>query len=225
VLNWCPTCQLHLGETLGGYRKTSYDFDHVTDFLAKKIGILKPKFVRPLKRRAVVHAHVGRSDICNNVDVLLRAIPEFKIVDTVFESGYTCGGSGCSKAPDLAAKEHGELLQRMIETGADTLVTLYHGCHQTFIKAEKEGRFKVHNFTDVLVEALGEMPHVDQMKSYRLMDDFQMIVDEAQPFLKANGIEIDSEWLKQHGPAIFAGLEFKGQLECFGDPAHVNHKH
>jgi hypothetical protein len=27
VLNWCPTCQLHLGETLEGHRKTSYDFE------------------------------------------------------------------------------------------------------------------------------------------------------------------------------------------------------
>ena len=225
VLNWCPTCQIYLGETLDGYRRTSYDFDHVTDFLANRVEIMKPKFIRPLRKRAVVHAHVGRSDICSNVDTLLRAIPGFEIVETVFESGYTCGGSGCAKAPKLAAKEHGELLQRTIDTGADMLVTLYHGCHQTFIGAEKEGKFKVQNFTDVLVEALGETPHVDQMKSYRLMDDFQMIVDEAQPFLKANGIELDGEWLKQHGPSIFAGLEFNGQLECFGDPAYPEHKH
>ncbi len=225
VLNWCPTCQLHLSETLDGYRKTSYDFDHVTDYLANRIEILKSKFIRPLKKRAVVHAYVGRSDICTNVNTLLRAIPEFEIVDTVYESGYTCGGSGCSKAPGLAQKEHGELLQRTIEAGADVLVTLYHGCHQTFIGAEKTGAFKVLNFTDVLVEALGQTPYFDQMKHYRLMDDFQMIIDEAQPLLKANGIEIDSEWLLQHGPSIFAGLEFKGQLECFGDPAHAEHKH
>jgi Fe-S oxidoreductase len=71
----------------------------------------------------IVHAHVGRADICRNVDRLLRAIPEIEIVETVFESGYTCGGSGCGKAPELAAREHGELVARAHATGADILVT------------------------------------------------------------------------------------------------------
>lgn len=218
VLNWCPTCQLHLGETLEGYRKTSYDFDHVTEYLVSRIAALKQKFVNPIPKRAVVHAHKGRADICNNVDVLLRAIPGLDIVETVFESGYTCGGSGCSKAPDLAAKEHAELLDRTRTAGADILVTLYHGCHAAFIGAEKDGNFQVLNYTDLLVEALGEKPHVDRLKQYRLLDDWQMIVDEAQPYLKANGLDLDSGWLKEHGPSIFASLEFKGQLDCFGDP-------
>jgi hypothetical protein len=30
-------------------------------------------------------------------------------------------------------------------------------------------------------------------------------------------MDIDPEWLKQHGPAIFASLEFKGQLDCLGN--------
>ena len=215
VLNWCPTCQLHLGETLEGYRKTSYEFDHVTQYLVGRIDELREKFVIPIRRRVIVHAHVGRADICRNVDQLLRAIPELEIVETVFESGYTCGGSGCSKAPELAAREHNELLSRADATGADILVTLYHGCHATFIAAEAGGKFRVLNYTDLLVEALGGIPHSDRLKEFRLLDDWQMIVEEGRPYLQANGLDIDPEWLKQHGPAIFASLEFKGQLDCF----------
>ncbi len=224
VLNWCPTCQLHLGETLDGYRKTSYDFDHVTEFLVAKIDFLKSKFVTPIKKRVVVHAHVGRSDVCSNVDTLLRAIPGLEIVDTVFESGYTCGGSGCSKAPLLAAKEHAELIDRTRVTDADILVTLYHGCHRAFLDAEKEGKFAVLNYTDLLVQALGEEPYADRLKDYKLLDDWKLIVEESQPFLKANGIEIEDDWLTKHGPAIFAQLEFKGQLDCFGE-AETRHNH
>ena len=174
----------------------------------------------------IVHAHVGRADICRDVDTLLRAIPGLEIVETVFESGYTCGGSGCSKAPELAAREHAELLTRARATDADILVTLYHGCHATFVGAEAEGNFRVLNFTDLLVEALGGIPHVDRLKQFRLLGDWQMIVDDARPYLLANGLDIDPDWLKRHGPAIFAALEFKGQLDCFEAPSHgaADHK-
>ncbi|KRR30294.1 (Fe-S)-binding protein [Bradyrhizobium retamae] len=223
VLNWCPTCQLHLGETLEGYRKSSYDFDHLTEYLVSRIDELREKFVIPIARRVIVHAHVGRADICRNVDLLLRAIPGLEIIETVFESGYTCGGSGCSKSPELAAREHNELLARADATGADILVTLYHGCHAVFIGAEADGKFRVLNYTDLLVEALGGVPHADRLKEFRLLDDWQMIVEEGRPYLQANGLDIDPEWLKQHGPAIFASLEFKGQLDCFEKGhAHAN---
>jgi hypothetical protein len=46
-----------------------------------------------------------------------------------------------------------------------------------------------------------------------------MIVEEAQPFLKANGLAIDDAWLARHGQAIFAAAEFKGQLDCYEDPS------
>jgi heterodisulfide reductase subunit D len=225
VLNWCPTCQLHLGETLDGYRKTGFDLDHLTEYLVGRIAELKQKFVVPIRKRAVLHAHTGRADICRNVELLLTAIPGLEIIDTVYESGYTCGGSGCSKAPILAAKEHAELVDRASETKADILVTLYHGCHAVFMGEEAKGNFRVLNYTDLLVEALGAHPHVDRLKQYRLSDDWQMIVADAQPYLKANGLDFDDAWLKQHGPDIFASLEFKGQLDCFGDPAGATHNH
>jgi heterodisulfide reductase subunit D len=216
VLNWCPTCELHLGETLGDYRRTSYEFDHVTEYLAGHVDELRSKFVRAIPKRAIVHAHVGRSDICSNVDILLRAIPGLQILETVFESGYTCGGSGCGKAPELAAKEHAHLIQRARVVGAEILVTLYHGCHAIFARAEREGRFEVRNYTDLLVEALGEAPHRDRLKEYALLDDWKLIAEEGIAYLRSNGLDINSDWLIQHGPAIFAALEFKGQLDCFG---------
>lgn len=87
-----------------------------------------------------------------------------------------------------------------------------------FAGAEAGGRFRVLNSTDLLVQALGGIPHADRLKQFRLLGDWQMIVDDARPYLVANGLDIDPEWLKRHGPAIFAALEFKGQLACFDAP-------
>lgn len=216
VLNWCPTCELHLGETLQGYRETSFSLDHITAYLIARIDDLAERFRTPVRRRAVLHIHAGRSDVGRAVEQLLRLMPGLDLAETVVESGYTCGGSGCSKCPDLAALEHAQLLERVKVTGADTLVTLYHGCHATFVGAEKAGAFEVLNFTDLLVEAMGGEPHRDMLKTYRLADDWDMILNEAEPYLKANGLHLDRDWLRQHGPDIFASAEFKGGLDCLG---------
>jgi len=216
VLNWCPSCQLHIGETLEGFHRTSYDFDHVTKFLVSRLDALKAKLTTPVNKRVIVHAHVGRADVCRDVDTLLRAIPGLEIIETVVESSYVCGGSGCTKAPELAAHDHAHMIRRAHETGAEVLVTLYHGCHMVFIEAEKDGAFKVLNYTELLVQALGLIPHADKYKHYRLQDNLRAIIDEAQPFLKANGIELDDAFLEANLPAIFARAEYRGGLECFG---------
>lgn len=214
VVNWCPTCQLHVGETLRGFRERSFDFDHVTAFLVSRLDDLSARFTTPVAKRVVLHAHVGRADIGADVARLLTAIPGLELVETVMESGYTCGGSGCSRAPELAAREHAELLKRVRETDADVLATLYHGCHAAFVAAEGVARFEVLNFTDLLVEALGATPHTDRLKHYKLLQDWKSIVDEALPYLQANGMNIDPAWLERYGRELFASTEFKGGLEC-----------
>lgn len=218
VLTWCPSCQLHLGESLAGFRRTSFDLDHVTDFFVAHEERLHAKFVRPVPRKAVLHAHIGLTDLGRNVAVLLAAIPGLQLVETVWEPGYTCGGSGCNKAPKLAALEHARLLDRVRETGADVLVTFYHGCHASFVGAEKEGRFRILNFTDLLVEALGGVPHEDRFKRYRLADDLKMVVEEGLPYLRANGIDVEPGVLEQILPELFALAEFRGGLHCFASP-------
>ena len=69
------------------------------------------------------------------------------------------------------------------------------------------------NFTDLLVEALGEAPHEDRSKRLRMMDDWRLVLEEGTPWLKANGIDVDPEWLAGLLPEIFAQAEFKGGLE------------
>lgn len=218
VLSWCPSCQLHLGETLAGFRATSFDLDHITTFLASHLDELRRSFVRAVPRRVVLHTHLGLTELGRNVAALLEPIPGLTLVDTVFEPGYTCGGSGCDKAPALKTLEHARLLTRVRETDADVLVTFYHACHASFVGAEKEGRFRVLNFTDLLVEALGGTPHDDVLKRYRLYDDWKMVIEEGEPYLRANGIQFDRVSLERILPELFSLAEFKGGLNCLASP-------
>ncbi len=219
VLSWCPSCNLHIGETLAGFQSTSFEFGHFTSYLAEHLEQLRSKFVRPLELRAVLHAHVGLRALGENVARVLAAIPGLELIDTVLESGYTCGGSGCSRAPELMKKEHAALQERARESRADVLVTFYHNCHAAFVPAEKTGSFRVLNYTDLLVEALGAKPHEDIFKRLRLFDDWKMIMDEAEPYLRANGIDYDRAFLAKILPDVFRMAEFTGGLDCFAGRA------
>jgi Fe-S oxidoreductase len=216
VLSWCPSCVLHLGETLDGFRDTSFNFDHITDFMVGHAVALSDRFVRPVERRVLLHVHEGMPEIGANVAEMLGAIPGLTIVDTVSEPGYTCGGSGADRSPALKRIKREETLARAEADDIDALITLFHGCHGQLGGEESRGAFEVLNWTDLVVEALGETPHDDVNKRFRLQQDWDLVLDEGEIYLKANGIDVDREWLKGLLPDIFAQTEFKGGLECFG---------
>ena len=216
VLSWCPSCVLHLGETLSGFRQASFEFDHVTNYLVDCAEGLASRFVQPVNKRVLLHTHDGMDKVGRNVAAMLSTIPGLTLVGTVSEPGYTCGGSGADRSPGLKQAARAETLARAGAGGVDVLVSLYHGCHGQLSGLEAEGKFQVLNWTDLLVQALGQQPHDDVSKRYRMQDDWDMVLDEGEIYLKANGIDMDRDWLKSLLPEIFAQTEFKGGLEEFG---------
>jgi hypothetical protein len=73
------------------------------------------------------------------------------------------------------------------------------------------------NWTDLVVEALGETVYADLNKCCRLHQDWAIVLDEGAIYLKVNDISMDREWLKSIQPDIFAQTKFKGGLESFGN--------
>ena len=215
VLSWCPSCVMHLGETMQGFRATSFEFDHITNFLVEHGDRLAAKLLRPIDRRVLLHVHDGMAEVGRNVAALLARIPGLVVVDTLAEPGYTCGGSGADRSPGLKKIKRRALLDRAAADDVDLLVTLYHGCHAQLAQEQRRGDFDVANWTDLLVEALGGTPHDDVSKRYRMQGDWDLVLDEGEIYLRANGIELDREWLKGVLPEIFAQAEFTGGLDAF----------
>ena len=114
VLNWCPSCELHLGETIAGYREVSFDFDHITKYLLTREADLAARMTAPVNMRVVLHAHEGMRELGDNVARLLGHVPELTVVDTVLEPGYTCGGSGADRSPALAHLERNIIMFGLI---------------------------------------------------------------------------------------------------------------
>lgn len=216
VLNWCPSCELHIGETIQGYRETAFDFDHITKYLVEREAELHALMTTQVPMRVLLHAHTGMAEFGENVSRLLRAIPGLTLIDTLLEPGYTCGGSGADRSPALKAHLREETLRRVAESDADALVSLYHGCHMQLATAGRQHGFQVLNFTDLLVRALGGSPRADALEAYRALGEWQAVAQRAGPGLAASGISIDPEALAAVLPEVFTQAEFRGGLKAFG---------
>ena len=215
VLNWCPSCELHLGETIEGYRETSFDFDHITKFLLANEADLQARLTAPVNMRVLLHVHDGMRELGTNVERLLAMIPGLEIVDTVSEPGYTCGGSGADRSPALKAHRRTETVRRASDPGIDALVSLYHGCHGQLATAGKAHGFEVVNFTDLLVLGLGQSPREDALEAARAMDDWRAVAEHFHPSLTENGINIDVDTLAELLPDLMSSGEFRGGLQSF----------
>ncbi len=213
VLSWCPSCQLHLGETLSGYGEAAFAFEHVTRFLVENSRQLRTLYTTEVPMRVLLHAHEGMAELGENVASLLDGVPGLEVAGIAWESGYTCGGSGADRSPGLKAERRSATYAAAEETGVGTLVSLYHGCHvQLSAGSEAQGP-PVLNFTDILVRALGGEPRADLLAGWRMAADWQALAADSMPMLQGNGLSVDPEWLASILPDMFASREFAGGLD------------
>jgi heterodisulfide reductase subunit D len=191
VLTWCPSCQLHLGETTAGSTDLPYSLEHITQFLADRLDDLRPRFIRPVSKRVALHEHNGIAGISGNVRRLLQAIPGIQLVEIeqLAEPGYTCGGGSLRLVPAAQQDVHQHLLESAKAAGVELLVLVYHGCHRVLCEAQGHYPFEVKNFTSVIAEALGLEAHEDLFQRYKLQQDVSKIIADAEPFIRAHGMD------------------------------------
>jgi len=205
VLTWCPSCQLHLGETTAGVAELPYAMEHVTQFLADRLDILKARFVKAVPKRVALHEHNGIAGVNDNVRKLLTAIPGLELVDIdqLPELGYTCGGGSLGLVPLAQQDVHEHLLESAKAAGVDMIALVYHGCHRVLCDAQGRYPFEVKNFTSVLAEALGLEPHEDLFQRYKLYQDVSKIIADAEPFIRANGMDPKAVAVALTDPALW----------------------
>ena len=216
VLSWCPSCQLQLGETVRGFREMRFELEHVTAFLLEHRARLEASWSTPVERRVILHAHDGYGEFGRSVASLLDTIPGLDRAETVIESGYTCGAAGSDRAPGRKAADRERLYERVRETGADTVVSLYHGCHRSLVQDGAREGFDTVNFTALLVEALGGTPHPDGFRTMYECADSDAVAEEAQRYLAANGMNVDAAWLGRNLTEMMTMAEYRGGLGCLG---------
>ncbi|HVB52942.1 MAG TPA: heterodisulfide reductase-related iron-sulfur binding cluster [Candidatus Acidoferrales bacterium] len=159
VVMWCPSCNLHFDEVV--LKEVAPGFGpavtHATRFLADRAKELP--FRVPVRRRAVVHTHIGRAQQESDAAAcreLLAVVPGLELVGSVSspDLGYHCATPTSESARRAFMQVRGRLLNEARSLGADTLITIYHSCQREWCEAE-EPDLEIRNYISLVAESLG----------------------------------------------------------------------
>ncbi|MEK6711986.1 MAG: (Fe-S)-binding protein, partial [Nitrospinota bacterium] len=202
VITFCPTCQMQYTEYMPLYASAglrlagghgadgageALAFVHITQYLAENVDRLRALFVRPVRKRAAVHLHGGVPGVERNLRKVLAAVPGLEVaeIDQLSSHGYQCP---TLVLPEAKAAMRERLLASARAAGVDSLLTVYHSCHRELCGEEGSGHFRVENFMSILGEAMG-FEYPDWTKTFKLYEDMDRVLAEADGLLRAHGIE------------------------------------
>ena len=172
VVTWCPSCHMNRDDFMAPVTEAAFETQHITQLLASRVDCLHPLLTQPVPARVLLHAHhgfQGRVPVNTDVPMLLGMIPGLRVLDhPLHVPGHMC--SAIAAVPGELARAHRDTLAALDETGADTLVTVFHSCHREAVALERNRPFRVVNWIHLLAEAIG-LPYTDEYKLWRNADD------------------------------------------------------
>jgi hypothetical protein len=190
VLTWCPTCNIQLSEIVMPSTEASFALGHVVPYIADRIELLRPHFVRSVNKRIALHEHPGVAGVTEGVIKILTAIPGIELVDLEQPRvGYMCN----SLAPVTEYKRdlHARELAAASAAGVDCLVGIYHACHRELCAHETTYPFKIVNFLELVGEAMN-IQRDDLFKQWKMMQDLDRVLAEVAGQAVTAGLDLET---------------------------------
>lgn len=179
LITWCPSCHMNMDDFMAPVTEAAFETQHITQLLHARRERLRPLLANAVNARVLLHAHHGfngRVPVNNDVPDLLHMIPGVEVVESNLRvPGHMC--SALASIPNGLAHAHRATLDAMAETGADTLVTIFHSCHREAVALERGRAIRVVNWIHLLAESMG-VAHVDEYKSWRNAENPREAVGE-----------------------------------------------
>ncbi|MDP6558667.1 MAG: (Fe-S)-binding protein [Candidatus Binatia bacterium] len=190
VLTWCPTCNIQLSEIVMPSMEAAFTLQHVIPYIAARIELVRPHFIRPVHKRVALHEHPGVAGVTEGVTQILTAIPGVELVDLGQPRvGYMC--SSLAPVPAYKRELHARELDAAATAGVDCLASIYHACHRELCAHEATSPFKIVNFLEVVGEALG-VESKDLFKQWKIMQDVDRVLAEVADQADAAGSDLDT---------------------------------
>ena len=83
VVTWCPSCHMHMSDIMSPGNAATFEIAHITALLADRAERLVPLLQVPVKRRVLLHRHLGFAThvpVNDRVMGLLARIPGLQLV-------------------------------------------------------------------------------------------------------------------------------------------------
>lgn len=181
VVTWCPSCHMNMQDFMAPVTTPQFNSSHISEVLHHRRERLRPLLTHAVAGRALIHQHSGfdnRVAVNTLIPEVLRMITGLTVIDHPLRApGHMC--SSLAGVPGALADAQNSMLDAVAETGADTIVTIFHSCHREFVSLERGRGIRVVNWIHLLAEALG-WPAEDEYKAWRNSADPRAAVGEAR---------------------------------------------
>ncbi|MBV9908859.1 MAG: (Fe-S)-binding protein, partial [Hyphomicrobiales bacterium] len=84
VITWCPSCHMHMSDIMAPGNAAHFDIAHLSEILSERVELLAPFMNAPVKRRVLLHRHVGFAThvaVNNRVADVLSRISALELVE------------------------------------------------------------------------------------------------------------------------------------------------
>jgi Fe-S oxidoreductase len=188
AIQWCSACEMQFHDVVIPDVGIAFQSDGFAAYLIERLDAMGQDvpFKRDVKLQVLVHGHLGEHVVRDAhppvVMDLLARIPGVEVV------GYAktptlqiCDNSG-AKIRSIGSEEYlsvqSELEGYLADSGADTLVTIYHSCTRELSKFASE-KLRINHYVTVLARALGvEKP--DRFSEYWRLGEPASVVEASR---------------------------------------------
>lgn len=196
AIQWCSACEMQFQDVVLPEIGIRFQSDGLAAFLIEKLDSMGPTvpWKREVKTRAIVHGHLGEHRVRDGhpplaMDLLTR-VPGVEVVGFAKTDALNlCDNSGVKMA-NIGSEEYraaqAALAGYLDEAGADTIVTLYHGCTRELGKFAND-RIKIRHYISLVAEALGvEKP--DRFSEYWRLGNVEQVLEASRHNWESWGI-------------------------------------
>jgi Fe-S oxidoreductase len=156
VITWCPSCHMHMSDIMAPGNATAFDVGHITELLANRADRLAPLLHVAMKRRVLVHRHIGFAThvpVNDHVTALLSQIPGLELVNGPTHPGHMC--SALAAVPGALPSAERETWAAAVASRCDTVCTIFHSCHRELSSHDGKEGVGLRNWVQLVAEAMG----------------------------------------------------------------------
>jgi Fe-S oxidoreductase len=225
AVQWCSACEMQFHDLIVPEVGIDFRSDGLAAFLIERIDELGDAvpWRTGVQTKATVHGHFGehtlRDEHPSIAMQLLTRIPGVDVVGLAESDALSvCDNAGLTLA-DITSRKYrstrSALEKSVSDAGADTLVTLYHGCTRELGKFASE-RLRVRHYISILAEALG-VAAPDRFSEYWRLGDAELVKEASRANWESWGIDEDEALRLAHKHFIPSYETDLPTCQCHGE--------
>jgi Fe-S oxidoreductase len=196
TLQWCSACEMQFSDVVHPNEEYDFTSEGFAAFLVERIDELGDDigWQADVEVKGLVHGHLGEHPVRDAhpaiVIDLLKRIPGVEVIGYAKTPALDLCDNAGPKIATIGTEEYraaqAELEGFLEESGADTLVTMYHSCTRELSKFASD-KLAIKHYVSLLAKALG-VSKPDRFSEYWRLADPQKVMEASRPNWSSWGI-------------------------------------